>query len=94
MSGNKIRKDFNRERKEDTERIAIREGHSAPCQQIKGTEQTHLLLDNLAFPISFESLPFALMPSSYVSNYVIHRFNNLFRGLLVVGPVTKTKARA
>lgn len=56
--------DFKRQRKEDTERRAIREGHSAPCQQIGETVQGHLLLGNLALPISFESLPFASLPSS------------------------------
>jgi hypothetical protein len=79
MGGNKIRMDVNRRRKKkDTERRATREEHSAPCQQIKGIEQMRLLLGNLAFPISSESLPFALLPFSYLSTYFILLFHFLY----------------
>lgn len=55
---------INSQRKEDTERRAIPKGHSAPCQKIGETVQGHSLVSNLALPISSESLPFALLPSS------------------------------
>lgn len=63
--------------KQDTERRATLEGHSAPCQQIGGTVQAHSLSGNLGQPISSESLPFASTPSS-VRTYFISPSHFLF----------------
>lgn len=63
--------------KQDTERKATLEGHSAPCQQIGGTVQAHSLSGNLGQPISSESLPFASTPSS-VRTYFISPSHFLF----------------
>lgn len=88
----KMRMDFNRQEKEYTERIATPKEHSAPCQQIGGTVQGHLLLGNLALPISSESLPFASLPS-YVWTYFIFLFHFLFSANKIEARAEKKKGK-